>query len=151
MTVLLIHQEHKKTQYFQERLTDKTSLEMILIPEGTFLMGSPPDEEGRQPREGPQTEVKISQFFMGRYPITQEQWRAVVENTTGKRQLTPNPSYFEDDLRPVEQISWFDAVEFCERLSQKTSRKYRLPTEAEWEYACRAGTTTPFSLWRDNY
>ena len=144
MTVLLIHQEHKKTQYFREPLTDKTSLEMILIPKGNFLMGSPPQEEGRQSSEGPQEDVTISQFFMGRYPITQAQWRAVVENTSGEQQLTPNPSYFEDDLRPVEKVSWFDAMEFCERLSQKTGRKYRLPTEAEWEYACRAGTTTPF-------
>jgi formylglycine-generating enzyme required for sulfatase activity len=72
---------------------------------------------------------------MGKYPITQEQYEAVMGN---------NPSDFKGKKRPVEQVSWDDANEFCQKLSQKTGKKYRLPSEAEWEYACRAGTTTPF-------
>jgi formylglycine-generating enzyme required for sulfatase activity len=81
---------------------------------------------------------------MGRYPITQGQWRFVASVPQSNRGLNPDPSFFKGDNRPVESVNWYDAVEFCERLSQHTHRTYRLPTEAEWEYACRAGTTTPF-------
>ena len=79
---------------------------------------------------------------MGRYPITQAQWRVVAGWEPVERELDANPAYFKDrsdsDRRPVEKVSWYDAQEFCARLSQKTKRDYRLPTEAEWEYACRA-------------
>ncbi|NEQ11124.1 MAG: formylglycine-generating enzyme family protein, partial [Moorea sp. SIO4E2] len=96
-------------------------------------------------RERPQHKVTIQPFFLGKYLVTQAQWRAVVENLPKiKRDLKPDPSYFTGDNRPVEQVNWYDAMEFCDRLSQYTGRKYRLPSEAEWEYACRAGTTTPF-------
>ncbi|WP_324628738.1 formylglycine-generating enzyme family protein, partial [Phormidium sp. CCY1219] len=71
---------------------------------------------------------------MGKYPVTQAQWQAVMGN---------NPSVLKGKNLPVERVSWYDAVEFCRRLSEKTGRVYRLPSEAEWEYACRAGTTTP--------
>ena len=81
---------------------------------------------------------------MGKYPITQAQWQIVAGFPQEKLQLQPEPSRFKGDNRPVEQISWYDAVEFCARLSQKTGRNYRLPTEAEWEYACRAGTNSAF-------
>jgi formylglycine-generating enzyme required for sulfatase activity len=81
---------------------------------------------------------------MGRYPVTQAQWRAIATLTPINRELNPDPSHFKGENRPVEQVSWYDAVEFCDRLSQLTGREYRLPTEAEWEYACRGGTTTPF-------
>ncbi len=82
-----------------------------------------------------------------KYEVTQAQWR-VVASTFPKvnRDLNPDPSHFKGDNLPVEQVSWDDAVEFCLRLSQKTERKYRLPSEAEWEYACRAGTNTPFAF-----
>jgi formylglycine-generating enzyme required for sulfatase activity len=85
-------------------------------------------------------------FFMGKYPVTQAQWRAVAayEPVNKSLELKPDPSKFKGDNRPVEQVTWEDAQEFCQRLSAKTSRLYRLPSEAEWEYACRAGTTTPF-------
>jgi len=110
-------------------------LEMVYIPGGEFLMGSPKNEEGWDNRESPQHKVTVSPFFMGKYPVTQEQWETVIGS---------NPSHFKGPKRPVENVSWEDAVEFCKRLSQKTGRVYHLPSEAEWEYACRAGTTTPF-------
>jgi formylglycine-generating enzyme required for sulfatase activity len=117
---------------------------MVLIPGGSFLMGSPDDEPENNNTEGPQHEVTVSPFFMGRYPITQAQWQAVAALPQVKRELDPEPSHFKGPNRPVEQVSWYDAVEFCDRIAQHTQRPYRLPTEAEWEYACRAGTTTPF-------
>ncbi|MFM6605478.1 MAG: formylglycine-generating enzyme family protein, partial [Dolichospermum sp.] len=119
-------------------------LEMIAIPGGTFMMGSPENEEGSINGERPQHEVTISPFSMGKYPITQAQWRTVAELPQVNQKLQPNPSRFEGANRPVEQVSWYEAVEFCARLSRIENKVYRLPTEAEWEYACRAGTTTPF-------
>ncbi|MFM6908846.1 MAG: formylglycine-generating enzyme family protein, partial [Dolichospermum sp.] len=89
-------------------------------------------------------EVTIKPFSMGKYPITQAQWQAVAALPQVNQELKPNPSRFKGANRPVEQVSWHDAVEFCARLSNYTKRPYRLPSEAEWEYACRAGTTTPF-------
>lgn len=120
------------------------SLELVPIPGGTFMMGSPEDEPERGSSQGPQHEVSIQPFWMGRYPITQKQWRFVAGLDQVERELDPDPSRFKGELRPVEQVSWYDVVEFCQRLSRFTKREYRLPTEAEWEYACRAGTTTPF-------
>jgi formylglycine-generating enzyme required for sulfatase activity len=88
---------------------------------------------------------------MGKYQVTQAQWRFVAQLPQVNRELEQDPSHFKGDgstsltnNRPVEQVSWEDAVEFCDRLSQYTGRTYRLPSEAEWEYACRAGTKTPF-------
>ena len=117
---------------------------MMQIPAGQFLMGSPDDEPERIDWEGPQHEVSIPKFFLAKYPVTQEQWRAVAALPKVERELDPDLSRFKGDRRPIETISWYDAVEFCARLRQKSGRDYRLPTEAEWEYACRAGTTTPF-------
>ncbi len=130
--------------FVEEALSARVLLELVLVPEGEFTMGSPDDEAEREPREGPQRSVKVPRFWMGQYPITQAQWRIVAQYERVNRDLDPNPSKFNGDRNPVEQVSWYDAVEFCERLSQRTGRNYRLPTEAEWEYACRAGTTTPF-------
>ena len=128
-----------------EDLGNGIKLEMVEIPPGKFLMGSPEDELERDSDEGPQHEVNISAFLMGRYPITQGQWKAIVDNVPKiKRDLKSNPSRFKGDDRPVERVSWYDAVEFCARLSKYTGRNYGLPSEAQWEYACRAGTTTPF-------
>ena len=94
--------------------------------------------------ELPQHRVKLSPFFIGIYPVTQEQWRAIARLPKVKIDLPSDPSQFKGDKRPVEQVSWEEAVEFCERLSHKTGNYYRLPSEAQWEYACRAGTTTSF-------
>lgn len=98
------------------------------------MMGSPSGEGDDDER--PQHQVTFAQpFYLGKYAITQEQWQAVMGN---------NPSHFKGWKRPVEQVLWNDAVNFCQKLSEKTGTTYRLPSEAEWEYACRAGTTTAF-------
>ena len=123
---------------------DALPLHMVLIPAGTFLMGSSEDELERLYSEGPQHEGSVPTFLMGRYPVTQAQWRIVADLPQVNRELKPDPSNFKGDNRPVEQVSWYEAVEFCDRLAQHTQRPYRLPTEAEWEYACRAGTKRPF-------
>ena len=129
---------------FVEQLAQQVELEMVQIPAGSFTMGSPADEPERLGSEGPQHDVTLQTFFIGRYPITQAQWRAVVALEQVEQELDLNLSSFKGDSRPVEQVSWEDATEFCRRLSRHSGRDYRLPTEAEWEYACRAGTTTPF-------
>jgi formylglycine-generating enzyme required for sulfatase activity len=131
-------------QYFTEDLGNGVGLDMVYIPGGTFLMGAPEDEPESRDDERPQHEVTLQFFFMGRYTVTQTQWRVVASYPQIDRELNPDPSQFKGDKRPVEQVSWEDAVEFCKRLSAKTGREYKLPSEAQWEYACRAGTTTPF-------
>ena len=99
-------------------------------------MGSPSDELLRKSNEGPQHRVRITNdFYIGSTEVTQAQYAAIMET---------NPSHFKGEDNPVETVSWNNAVEFCRKLSEMEGKKYRLPTEAEWEYACRAGTTTPF-------
>ena len=117
---------------------------MVRIPAGRFLMGSPPEEAGRDSDEGPQHEVTLEAFWLGETPITQAQWRKVAGWPKVERDLAPDPSRFKGDDRPVEQVNWHEAIEFCRRLSARTGKNYTLPSEAQWEYACRAGTTTPF-------
>ncbi len=140
----IIQQETKRAQYFSENLGNNIILEMVVIPGGTFLMGSPETEAQRDDSESPQHEVTVPPFFMGKYPVTQAQWRAIAALPQINHELDPDPSHFKGDNLPVEQINWYQAVEFCDRLSKHTGQNYRLPSEAEWEYACRAGTTTPF-------
>ncbi|WP_017318732.1 SUMF1/EgtB/PvdO family nonheme iron enzyme [Mastigocladopsis repens] len=130
-----INRRPGQAKFFSQDLGNNVTLEMVEIPAGSFTMGSPPGENGRRESEGPQHTVKVPTFFMGRFAVTQEQYQQVM----GK-----NPSNFIGAKRPVEKVSWNDAMDFCKKLSQKTGRTYRLPSEAEWEYACRAGTTTPF-------
>jgi formylglycine-generating enzyme required for sulfatase activity len=129
---------------FQEKLPNGILLDMVYVPDGEFLMGSPLNEADRHESESPQHKVKIPSFFMGKYPVTQAHWNAVSLLDKVNQPLKPNPSRFKGDSRPVECVSWNDAIEFCERLSIYTGRDYRLPSEAEWEYACRAKTTTNF-------
>ncbi len=112
-------------------------LEMLYVPDGEFLMGAAADEVGSLACERPQHQVSMKFFYMSKFPITQAQYLAVM----GK-----NPAKFSGERRPVERVSWDDAVKFCDRLSHQSDRVYRLPTEAEWEYACRAQTTTAFYL-----
>ena len=138
-----IERRHQIAEYRIEKLGDIV-LEIVLIPGGTFLMGSPESESGGMNNEKPQHSVTIQPFLIGKYPITQAQWKAVAAFDKVNRDIELEPSHFKGADRPVEQVSWYDAVEFCDRLSRKIGREYRLPTEAEWEYACRAGTTTPF-------
>ncbi|WDD36066.1 formylglycine-generating enzyme family protein (plasmid) [Nostoc sp. UHCC 0926] len=139
-----IHRSLRQARYFIEDLDNGIQLEMVAIPEGSFMMGSPEDEPERYSDESPQHQVTVSAFFMGKYPITQAQWKAVAALPQVNIELEADPSNFKGDQRPVEQVSWYDTVEFCDRLSQYTGRPYSLPSEAKWEYACRAGTTTPF-------
>lgn len=159
--VVITRQKHRG-QYFSEPLTEPTrqgtlNLEMMLIPGGSFMMGQTEAErtelirlvgeetyQSFYSRELPRHPVTIQQFFMGKYPVTQAQWRVVAGYAPVEQELDPDPSKFKGDNRPVENVSWDDATEFCQRLSQHTGRTYRLPSEAEWEYACRAGTETPF-------
>ncbi len=132
--------------------------EMVRIEGGTFTMGSPANEPERCDNEGPQHQVRVSGFYMGKYPVTQKEWQEVVG---------ANPSYFKGDDLPVEKVSWFKAVQYCNKLSRKEglvpaygisccgnsrtiswnreANGYRLPTEAEWEYACRAGAATAYN------
>ncbi|OUL23957.1 Sulphatase-modifying factor protein [Nostoc sp. RF31YmG] len=144
MPKIVINRTQKTAQYYVENLGKGIELEMVLIPAGSFLMGSPEDELERSDSESPQHLVNINQFCMGKYPVTQEQWSAVAALPQVNKELNADPSNFKGDKRPVEQVSWYDAVEFCDRLTAHTKRQYLLPSEAEWEYACRAGTTTPF-------
>lgn len=115
--------------------------EMVVIPAGSFVMGSPEDEPGRDRNEGPQHRVHVGRFAIGKYPVTQRQWHAVMGD---------NPSYFSTDNieanadRPVERMSWRRASVYAYRVAELTGHPYRLPSEAEWEYACRAGTTTAY-------
>ena len=149
---LLTHR--RRAQGFREPLgaeaDEATSLTMLWMPPGRFWMGSPEDEPERSDDEGPQHLVQLQGFFLAQTPITQAQWREVAQWRTNRgehtwnRKFDPNPSRFEGDHRPVEGVSWDDAMEFCRSLSQRTGRHYTLPSEAQWEYACRAGTTTPF-------
>ena len=177
----VIKKEKRQAKGIVQKLAEGVELELMEIPGGTFTMGTEDEEierlvkkfgwEGFR-RERPQHRVTVSSFYMGRYPITQAQWRAVASRTDLKveRNLNPDPSHFKDPPkpplkseasdsppfegarggsptrwdRPVEKVNWYDAVEFCARLSKLTGKEYRLPSEAEWEYACRAGTTTPF-------
>ena len=129
-----------------EGLGKALPLDMVLVPGGSFEMGAPDDESERQEREGPQRTITLPSFFMGRYPVTQAQWRAVCALKQIDIGLSAEPSHFKGDNRPVERVSWYEAVEFCNRLSKATKRPYKLPTEAQWEYACRAGTKTPFAF-----
>jgi formylglycine-generating enzyme required for sulfatase activity len=133
-----------QVQGYRERLADGVELTMVQIPAGGFLMGSPSVEPGRYDDEGSQHQVQLQGFFMGQTPITQAQWQVVAGWQNLQRDLNSDPARFKGLHRPVEGVDWEDAIEFCNRLSQRTGRHYSLPSEAQWEYACRAATTTPF-------
>ncbi|WP_460202313.1 SUMF1/EgtB/PvdO family nonheme iron enzyme [Scytonema sp. NUACC21] len=131
----IIQRSNKQADYFEENLGDGIVLEMVSIPGGKFQIGAPQNEHGTVEDERPQCIVNVTPFFMGKYPITQMQWRAVSNLPRIQHHLDEEPSSFQGNKLPIESISFFEAREFCARLSQKTGRKYRLPSEAEWEYA----------------
>jgi formylglycine-generating enzyme required for sulfatase activity len=117
--------------YYTENLENDVTLDMVYIPAGSFMMGS-----NEKDSEQPIHQVTLKSFYMAKYPTTQAQYMAVMGN---------NPSHFQgDDLHPVGKVMWSNAMTFCHRLSKLTGRNYSLPSESQWEYACRAGTTTPF-------
>jgi formylglycine-generating enzyme required for sulfatase activity len=125
-------------------IADGLDLALVLVPSGEFEMGSEPTEAGRWHAEGPPHRVHVAAFLLGQYPITQAQWRRVTDMPSIARRLERSPAPFRGDDLPVENIGWNDATEFCARLEALTSLPFRLPSEAEWEYACRAGTGTAF-------
>jgi formylglycine-generating enzyme required for sulfatase activity len=153
-----------RAQYYIEDLGEGVSLEMVQIPEGAFLMGTsdseaetakldcgvyfPEDAKIRLDdilrEETPQHEVKVKPFFLSKFEVTQAQWRQISRLPKVHIDLAADPSLFKGSDRPVEEVSWPEAVEFCARLTRLTGRAYHLPSEAQWEYACRAGTATPF-------
>jgi formylglycine-generating enzyme required for sulfatase activity len=146
--MLIFFAEHLQAQTPKE-ITNSIGMKLVLIPKGTFMMGSPASEKGRQ-KDETQHEVTIRKdYYLGVHEVTQSEYQQV---------MNKNPSNFQGEKikgdsspHPVDQMSWNDAVEFCKRLSElpeekKAGRVYRLPTEAEWEYACRAGSTTAYSF-----
>lgn len=132
----------QSTKGLQLDLGDRITMDLALIPAGKFMMGSPNDEKDRSGDEGPQHNVMISRpFYMGVYAVTQAQYEQVM----GK-----NPSNTRGPQNPVEMVSWNDAVDFCRNISQKTGQTAHLPTEPQWEYACRAESTTRFHYGNDD-
>nr|WP_199349347.1 formylglycine-generating enzyme family protein [Nostoc flagelliforme] len=107
--------QQRQAEYFTEDLDNTITLEMVLIKSGSFMMGSPENKTEASGSESPQHLVNIQQFCMGKYPVTQAQWKAVAALPQVNRKLQADPSEFKGDQRPVEQVSWYDAVEFCDR------------------------------------
>jgi formylglycine-generating enzyme required for sulfatase activity len=130
-----------RVKQFKETLEGNNILSLIRVPEGTFMMGSE-----RYFHEGPVRKVTVSEFYLGRLLVTQSQWQAVTHLPKVDLDLAANPSYFQGNDLPVDSVTWPEASEFCARLAAHTGRNYRLPSEAEWEYACRANSKTAFSF-----
>ncbi len=162
-TGTVIEKRAATAQQFSEDISNSVQLEMVKIPAGNFRMGTAEEdiEQVTQEHERifgkadaaasvrwqtPQHVVKLPSFYLGKFEVTQAQWRAVAALPKVQRELSADPSKFKGDNLPVELISWEDAQEFCARLSRATGRNYRLPSEAEWEYAARANTTTDFAF-----
>jgi len=160
----------KYTETVTTKNNEKISFEMVLIPGGGFMMGSPSDEAGREEHEGPQHKVRLDSFYLCPKETTIELFMAYYQETvTAKRDFFtaeeekkedvdvitgPTPVYGDmtmgyEETHPAMGMTWHNAMTFCKWLSKKTGKKYRLPTEAEWEYACRAGTTSAFSFGDD--
>lgn len=157
--LLLSGSEDNEQQPIRIELLNSVSLDLVHIPAGRFLMGSLEDELDREASEGPHHQVTVSGCYIGVYPVTQAQWSAVAAMATVDISLSPDPSFCkgridevsQDGNRPVETVSWYEAVEFCNRITtamnqseQYRNYRCRLPTEAEWEYACRAGSQTRY-------
>lgn len=136
------HIQRGKAEFFEEIIGSGRVIEMVSVPSGNFLLGSASNEGDSD--EKPQQQVTLAPFYIGKFPVTQAQWAVVAALSEIKIVLNPDPSRFKGINRPVENISWYEAVEFCARLSRKTGKNYRLPSEAQWEYACRAETMTAF-------
>ena len=136
-----VAQTRKPAETTTVNLGTGVPLDLVWIPAGEFLMGSPMIGRNHDEREIPQHKVRITRgFWMGKYEVTQAQWKTVMGN---------NPSQFKKNQNPVEMVSWNDSQDFLKKLSQKAGGTFRLPTEAEWEYACRAGSTTEYCFGDD--
>jgi len=131
-TIVKLDRKQGKVQYIRENLGNGVTIDLVRIPAGKFMMGC-----NTYDSQKPLHEVSVPEFWIGKYAVTQKQWQAVIES---------NPSNFTGDNLPVEGVSWHEARDFCARVEETTGKPMRLPTEAEWEYACRAGTNTPFAF-----
>ena len=156
----VIERKPVKAYFYDENLAEvgnqkkaQNYIRMMYIPQGEFWMGTEDEEIERLVKkfgwDGFRREklphlVKVPAFHISQTPITQAQWQAIAATAKIDIYLETNPSRFKGDELPVESVNWYEATEFCKRLSRETKREYRLPSEAEWEYACRAGTTTAF-------
>lgn len=159
--------DEKKAKNFTEKLTDRVSFEMIAIPGGTFLMGSPDNEPGRAANEGPQHPVTVKPFWIGKCEVTWDEYDLYWQKRPGAKKpvepkdiladavTKPTPPYADEtfghgrDNQPALCMTIHAAMHYCQWLSAKTGKKFRLPTEAEWEWAARAGTTTPYFFGTD--
>jgi formylglycine-generating enzyme required for sulfatase activity len=155
----ILHWRSRQLAY-REPLARGVALTLLRIPPGSFWMGAPEGEEGSTDQERPVHRVTLGDFLLGQTPVTQAQWRAVAEweregvqdeGEPWPEELDPDPvagleepERFRGDQKPVVNVSWREAMAFCQRLRLRTGKNYTLPSEAQWEYACRAGTTTPF-------
>ncbi|AFY39355.1 Sulphatase-modifying factor protein [[Leptolyngbya] sp. PCC 7376] len=140
----IVERNQGEAEYYPIDLGNGVTLDLVKIPAGIFMMGCPDGEEDEDDSQKPQHKVTLKEFWLGKYPVTQTQWQRVVMLPKVERDLNSDPAHFKGDNRPIERVNWLEVKEFCERLSQATKKTLRLPSEAEWEYACRAGTTTPF-------
>jgi formylglycine-generating enzyme required for sulfatase activity len=136
----ITEQNKGKAKQIIFKLSQRTKLEMTQIPSGEFLMGSSTDEIEFRENETPQHKVKVPKFYLGKYPVTQTQWLAVMD------ELPKISKEFRGGDLPVVNVWIEKALEFCSKLSKLTGESFRLPSEAEWEYACRAGTKTAFNF-----
>ncbi len=137
MAKMQITHEQRQVYHFVEELKGvELPLQMIQIPGGTFVMGAPESEKNSQNRERPQHLVTFNSFCLARYPITNAQWDFVANLSQEQRNLTAK-NQSNKAQHPVVNVSWYDALEFCARLSRYSGKQYRLPSEAEWEYAAR--------------
>ncbi|MEA5421253.1 SUMF1/EgtB/PvdO family nonheme iron enzyme [Spirulina sp. CCNP1310] len=139
-----IAERRKGENYGYLETTAGLNIEMVRIPAGEFIFGLPDNGDVNTYTGGPRYRVTVPEFWMSRTAITQAQWQIVAKMPEVVHDLKPNPAYFSRKNNPVEQVSWEDCIEFCLRLNRASHKPYRLPSEAEWEYACRAGTTTAF-------
>ncbi|MDC0833492.1 SUMF1/EgtB/PvdO family nonheme iron enzyme [Geitlerinema sp. CS-897] len=141
-----VKREQHSARYFTEDLGNGVTLEMVEIPGGSIIIGNPEDYiiSPHSNCDKRQEYITLPPFFMSKYPVTQAQWKAVALMPKIDMDLDIEISYFKGENLPIEQVLWSETQEFCKRISRATGREYRLPSEREWEYACRAGTTTPF-------
>ena len=134
-----------RARQFTERLGQRATLQMVQIPAGTFEMGAPENEPGGNASERPQHHVAVPRFYLGKHAVTIEQWRAVMRALPEGMKIAER-TFKMSGRQPVVRVSFDEAEAFCARLSRRSGRGYRLPTEAEWEYACRAGTSAAFAF-----